>query len=242
VVFARTGRFSYEGARVFSAASARQKSDGEARATLEFALGGGDSSAVDRIVMGEAAGWGTAVDDRGRSARLTARVEEPDAAPRLLLRVDGLSREAASLRRLDWEVSAYPRAERVRFHIPWLKDEVPLRVDFGGGTATLRRFQLAQDNNTLWVAVRPPAGFRVAPFDQPNAVRARAVDIYGNPVNGGGIAESRQVSAGEEPEYRFFAPGLPRVPSRLMLDVLFVSGEPRPLRLHLAAVALPPGP
>jgi hypothetical protein len=68
------------------------------------------------------------------------------------------------------------------------------------------------------------------------------MDIYGNLVNQGGITSTVRTRTGEIPQFRFVAPGLKKTPSRLVLDVLCVAGEPRGLRFRFTGLTLlPPG-
>ncbi len=208
-----------------------------AEAEIVFRLGARAPTALDRVVRGPVAAAWRAVDTHGRaSGPVSARVEDGDDGPRLRLRVPGLAADVSGLARLEGALPAYAAGQRVRFHVPWLKDELPLSVDFGGGRATLTEFRLVENNSTLTVALTPPPGLRVAPAEQ-SPVQARALDIYGNLVNGGGIARTELARPGPSPSFTFHAPALQRTPSRLMLDVLFVAGEPAPL-----AVRVPPFP
>jgi hypothetical protein len=220
-----------------------EKREESAEAVLEFALGARDPEALDRVVAGGLAGAAgfRARDSQGRlAAPVTAQVVTTDDGPRLRVTIRGLSPGASGLSSLEGALLAFPQARRIRFHVPWLKDEAPLQVEVQGGVATLKRFQLVEGDSTLWVSVRPPEGFRVLPLAQPGAVTARALDIYGNLVNGGGITQAEQTGFNAEPEFRFFAPALRRTPSRLMLDVLCVAGEPRSLPFHFGNLPFPP--
>jgi hypothetical protein len=214
----------------------------EAEATLEFTLEARDAEALDRVVPGASSAEARyrVLDNRGQAAGpVRAELLRTEERPQVHIRVAGLSPRATGLSLLEGELLAYPRARRIRFHIPWLKDETPLRVEFGGGAATLKGFRLVGDDSTLTVAVRPPDGYRLAPLEQQGALIARALDIYGNLVNGGGIARIEQTGFDAEPEFQFFAPGLRRIPSRLMLDLLCVLGEPQPLRFRFRGLAFP---
>ena len=210
---------------------------------LEFSLFARERDALDRLdaQILAAAGDIRCVDDSGRaSMHGSARLLDTEDGPRLRLELDGLSPKAKSIVSLSGNLPLFPQAARIRFHIPWLKDEVPLSVEFGGGLATLERFQLVGADSTLWVKVKPPSGFRVAPLEHSGSVSAHAMDIDGNLVNGGGISRIEQTGAGAEPEFRFFAPALIRTPSRLMLDVLCVAGEPQSVPFRLAGIPFPP--
>ena len=215
-----------------------------AEATLEFNLTSPSAPAVEAVLRGPVSEAGKrfeAVDATGRTTRdITAEVVEIDETPVLRMVVRGLSPQASELRTLRGELSAFPQVRRVRFHVPWLKDEVPLSVDYQGGRATLDRFQLVEEDSTLWVTITAPDGFHVAPFELPGAVDARAVDIYGNLVNRGGITRTELVQSGTTPQYRFFAPGMKRTPSRLTLDVLCVAGEPRGVPFRATGITLLP--
>lgn len=210
--------------------------------TLEFGLGSKEPDALDCLVRGPLPARSfKAVDDRERAlgplkAEIITNAED---APRLRVTASEAPTGSVSLRSLEGALMAYPRGRRIRFHIPWLKDEIPLRVEYGGGVATLRRFQLVGSDTTLWVSVKPPEGFTLAPLEQPGAIVARAMDIYGNLVSGGAITETFQTATGPEPEFRFKAPGLRRTPSRLTLDVLCISGEPTAQPFRLANLQLP---
>jgi hypothetical protein len=215
--------------------------DARAEAVVEVSLRSRRPDALDRIVRGVLSSpvRVRVLDERRqRVPRVAARVVETDDGPLLRLVVSGLSPHASGLVRIEGALPVYPDARVIRFHVPWLKDEVPLSVEAGGGTATLNRFQLVEADSTLWVSIRPPEGFRVASPEQ-RAVQARAVDIYGNLVNGGGIADVEETAGGPAPEFRFFAPLLRRTPSRLMLDVLCVSGEPKPSPFVLGEIPFP---
>lgn len=233
--------FRLQQAAVTRSASFRPGPDGapaagsprdQSEATLEFRIGARDRALLDGLVPGLLEGRFQAVDDTGQSA-VSARGEVVSAGEQRLLRLRlvGLSARAAGLRLLAGEVRAYPRARRIRFHVPWLKDELPLSVQFDGGTATLRRFQLVESDSTLWISLRAPEGFRLA--SGPETLSASALDIDGNLVNGGAITRIEAERGGAEPEFRFFAPGLRRTPSRLMLDALFVAGDPEPVKFQL---------
>jgi hypothetical protein len=214
----------------------------DVEARLELRLSAASAPDVEAVLRGPNSPTARfrVVDDRGTEGRkVTAEVVEVDDEPLLRLTVTGLSPAATALRLVEGELTAYPQVRRVRFHIPWLKDEVPLSVDYQGARATLRRFQLIQEDSTLWVSVRPPEGFRVAPRSTPGAIAAQAVDHSGNLINRGGITEIEQTQSGAEPEFRLEAPGMRRTPDRLMLDVLCTSGEPRPLPFTLRDVPLP---
>jgi hypothetical protein len=209
-------------------------------AVLEFDLRSGQPDLLDGMVQGRLSGKFAARDDRGQSAsRVLAEVIPGEDIPALRLTVEGLTPNTRALSAVEGELSAFPDSRRIRFHVPWLKDEVPVSVEVYGGRATLKRFQLVGADSTLWVAVKPPEGFRPAPLDQPGSLTARAMDIDGNLVNGGGVTEVQQTATDPEPEFRFFAPGLRRTPSRLMLDMLFVAGAPRQLPFRLGPIALP---
>jgi hypothetical protein len=234
VVFQREAALLLDGR---SGGAGRREESAFAR--LDFDVSGRAPEARDRLAPGEAlaAARFRAADDVGRPAgAVTAAQVAEEEAPVLRVTVAGLSPSARGLAWVEGEVPAYPRARRIRFHVPWLKDEVPLRVEVQEGVATLRRFRLVEEDSTLWVSVRPPAGFRLAPLAQVGALSARAVDIYGNLVNGGAITRVEQTAAGEEPEFLFFAPGLRRTPSRLVLDILCVSGTPRPHRFRFGRI------
>lgn len=210
-------------------------------AVLEFRLGSRTPEALDGLVRGPLAESFTARDDLGKQPRVRSEIVEQDDAPVLRLTVEGLSPAARALRNVQGGLQAYPGARRIRFHVPWLKDEVPVRVDVHGGTATLRRFQLVGADSTLWISIRPPEGYRVADPSLPGALSARAVDIDGNLVNAGGVTRIERTREGAEPEFRFFAPALRRTPSRLMVDVLCVSGPPRRLPFQVPEIRLPRG-
>lgn len=197
-------------------------------------------AAVKRGVV-EAEGKLRAVDSLGKETRdIRAEVLEQEAGPLLRVTIHGLSTRATAIRMLEGALPLFPEARIVRFHVPWLKDETPLSAEAAGGAkATLRRFQLVEEDSTLWISVRPPVGLRVAPLELPGAVDARAMDIYGNLVNGGGITRIELARAGEEPEFRFFAPALRRTPSRLTLDVLCVSGPAQPIGFVIRDLQLP---
>jgi hypothetical protein len=223
-----------------SGASAKIVHEVEAR--LEFRLSSPSAPDVEAVLRGPGrpAARFRVVDDRGTESRnVTAEVLEIEDEPLLRLTVGGLSPQARTLRVVEGELTAYAQVRRVRFHVPWLKDEVPLSVDYQGARATLRRFQLIEDDSTLWVSVRPPDGFQVAPLAVLGAVSAQAVDLYGNLVNRGGITQIEQTQNGPEPEYRFQAPAMRRTPSRLVLDVLCTAGEPRAVPFTLRDVPLP---
>lgn len=185
-----------------------------------------------------------AVDERGRpvtqvSAEVILESPAEKAEPRLRVRLRGIASTVRALRSLEGSLVAYPQARRIRLHVPWIKEDLPLAVEYGGARATLRRFHLVGDESTLWVAILPPPGFRVAPLEREGTLSARAMDIYGNLVSGGAITETVQTRAGAEPEFRFYAPVLRRIPSRLMLDVVCVAGEPRPVPFKTGAISLP---
>lgn len=208
---------------------------------LEFRLSAPSAPDVEAVLRGEVhpAPRFRVLDDRGGESRnVLAEVVEVDDVPLLRLTVAGLSPDATALRLVEGELTAYPEVRRVRFHLPWNKDDVPSSVEYQGARATLQRFQLIEDDSTLWVSVRPPEGFAVALFATPGAVSARAVDLYGNLVNGGGITQIDQTRSGEEPEFRFQATSLRQTPSRLVLDVLCTSGQPRSLPFTLRNVPL----
>lgn len=212
-----------------------------ARLQLQPARGGRDALAF--LMPGDgspAAGW-AAVDDRGtRSREIQVSYREPPGeGPVLSITVRGLSPGAKTIRSLACAATGYPGARRVRFHVPWLKDDLPLAVEYADGRATLRRMHLAGEASTLWIAFQPPAGYRVAPPSREGAIRGAAMDIYGNLINGGGVTETTQTQAGSEPEYRFFAPELRRIPSRLQVDVLCVRGEMAQIPIRLRDVSLP---
>jgi hypothetical protein len=214
-----------------------------ARAEVDFDLGARGPEALDALLLGEAsraARW-TAHDQLGRGGSVVAEVARHEERPRLRLAVTGLRADARRLR-LTGELRAYPRARRIRFHLPWLKDEVPLTVEVDGGAATLRRFRLVGADSTLWVGIRPPAGFRVLGPDVAGGLAARAIDIDGNLVNAGGVAETQQTADGVEPEFRFHCPNLRRTPARLTVDVLCVAGEPAAVPVRPLEVLLPAGP
>ena len=211
--------------------------------TLEFALGSRVPEGLDRLLRGElrAASF-SAVDDRGRSlGPLQAELRQQEDGVRLFVTALQAPLGIRAIASLQGEMRAYPAARRVRFHIPWLKDEVPLSVEYQGAVATLKRFQLVGSDTTLWVTVQPPAGFRVAPLSQPGAIRAQAMDINGNLVNGGAIGSITQTATDPLAEFRLTAPALRRTPSRLVLDALCVSGEPDALPFRVERVPLPRG-
>lgn len=214
----------------------------EVEARLELRLSSASAPDVEAVLRGPGplAARFRVVDDRGTESRhVTTEVTEVDDEVILRLTVAGLSPQATALRTVEGALVAYPQVRRVRFHVPWLKDEVPLSVDYQGARATLRRFQLVEEDSTLWVSVRPPEGFRVAPLASVGAISAQAVDMYGNLINRGGITQVEQTQSGDEPEYRFQAPALRRTPHRLVLDVLCTAGEPRPVPFTLRNVPLP---
>jgi len=230
-----------EAALEFDAGGAPGRRTAAGRVELEFRFGARRPEALDGLVPGPSRGTWSARDDRGRAAtEIRADLRRDDDGTRLSVILEGLHPEARALVSLQGELPAYPRARRLRFHVPWLKDEVPLTVEVDGGAATLRRFRLVGADSTLWVSVRPPAGFSVAPQGTPGSLQGRAMDIDGNLVNAGGVAEIEQTAAGPEPEFRFHCPGLRRTPSRLMLDVLCVAGEPRGLPFRFTGLPLPP--
>lgn len=209
---------------------------------LEFELRPRREDGLDRIAAETAATRLKirALDEHGKSAgTAVGEVLLDDEGARLVVTLTGVSPRLRELSLVEGELRVYPQVRRLRFHIPWLKDELPQRIDVGGGAATLRRFQLVEADSTLWIAVRPPAGFRVAPLSRYESVVAEAVDQDGNLVNGGAITEISQTVEGAEPEFRFFAPGIRRTPSRLMLDVLCVSGEPQAVPFRFRGIALP---
>jgi hypothetical protein len=209
-------------------------------AVIDFDLRSAQPDLLDGMVRGRLSGKFAARDERGQAAsRVLAEVIPGEDKPVLRLTVEGLPADSHALSALEGELSAFTDSRRIRFHVPWLKDEVPVSVDVYGGRATLKRFQLVGADSTLWVAVKPPDGFRPAPLDEPGSLTARAMDIDGNLVNGGAITEIQQTATEPELEYRFFAPGLRRTPSRLMLDMLFVAGAPRQLPFRLGPIALP---
>lgn len=213
-----------------------------AAVTLELAITTPTPALLATVQRGPVAAEGfRVVDDLGKEAReVRVEVVEREDSPVLRVTARGLSTRAVALRAVEVALPLYPQARVVRFHVPWLKDETPLTTEAGGGAkATLRRFQLVEEDSTLWISIRPPDGLRVAPFEQPGAIDARAWDIYGNLVNGGAITRIELARAGEEPELRFFAPALRRTPSRLTLDVLCVSGSARPERFTLRHLPLP---
>jgi hypothetical protein len=222
------------------------RSEAETEVRLEFRLTAPSAPDVEAVLRGETppSAHLRVVDDRGRESRsVQVEVLEVDDEPLLRLTAAGLSPDATRLRLVEGELAAYPEVRRVRFHVPWSKDDVPLSVDYQGARATLQRFQLVEEDSTLWVSVRPPDGFRVAPFNSPGALSAQAVDMYGNLVNGGGITRMDQTRGSAEPEYRLEAPGLRRTPARLVLDVLCIAGQPRPVPFSLQNIPLPkPGP
>jgi len=209
---------------------------------LEIRLGARYPAALAKVRRGpiEAATGFRAIDNLGRSSRdLAAEVREGDEGPVLRIAARGLSPKATALRSLEGRLILFPAAKVVRFHVPWLKDELPLTAESTGAVATLRRFQLVEADSTLWISVRPPAGLRVAPFELPGTVEARAIDMYGNLVNNGGITRIEQVQAGAEPEFRFSAPDMRRTPARLTLDVLCVGGLPTPRPFAIRGLKLP---
>lgn len=178
-------------------------------------------------------------DNLGKSStEASAEVMDAEEGPVLRIAAHGLSGRATSLRTVAGNLPVYPEAKLVRFHIPWSKDDVPLTIEASGAAATLRRFQLVEEDSTLWVSVRPPAGLRVAPFDLPGSIEARAVDPYGNLVNNGGITRIEQVRDGAEPEYRLSAPALRRTPHRLTLDALCVGGGAAGKPFEIRALSL----
>lgn len=218
------------------------KPEAEAEVRLEFRLTAPSAPDVEAVLRGETppSAHLRVVDDRGReSRRVRVEVLEVEDEPLLRLTAEGLSPDATRLRLVEGELTAYPEVRRVRFHVPWSKDDVPLSVDYQGARATLQRFQLVEEDSTLWVSVRPPDGFRVAPFNSPGALSAQAVDMYGNLVNGGGITQIDQTRGTAEPEFRFEAPAMRRTPARLVLDVLCIAGQPRPVPFSLQNVPLP---
>ncbi len=219
-----------------------KRSEDATTLTLEFGLGSKEPDALDCLVRGPLPSRAfKALDDRGRPlGPLKAEIVTNDTeAPRLRVTASEAPTGSVALKSLEGALLAYPRGRRIRFHIPWLKDEVPLRVEYGGGVATLKRFQLVGSDATLWVSVKPPDGFALAPLEQPGAIVGRAMDIYGNLVNGGAIRETVQTATGPEPEFRFTAPAIKRQPSRLTLDVLCISGEPAPHPFRLTNLQLP---
>ncbi|MGV3722974.1 MAG: hypothetical protein ACO1SX_18910 [Actinomycetota bacterium] len=182
-------------------------------------------------------------DNLGKISRdTTAEIVDVDEGPVLRLTVRDLAPASTSLRSVEGSLTLFPQAKVVRFHVPWAKDDLPQETEATGAVATLRRFQLVEEDSTLWISVRPPTGLRVAPFDLPGSIEARAVDIYGNLVNNGGITQIEQVRYGAEPEYRFSAPGMRRTPNRLTLDVLCVAGAPVARPFTLRGVRLPVSP
>lgn len=218
----------------------RDERQASATAVLELELRSRTPEALDGVLRGVVPARFTVRDQQNRllpSAR--AEVVGDEELPVLRITAEGLPSSLRILSSVEGSLPVFAQARRIRFHVPWLKDEVPLSSEVYGGKATLKRFQLVGGDSTLWVTVQPPPGFRVAPLNQPGSLTARAMDIDGNLVNGGGITEIAQTGSGPEPEFRFLAPGLRRTPSRLMLDVLCVSGEPRPLPFRLGPVRLP---
>lgn len=217
----------------------------EAEARLELRLSSVSAPDVEAVLRGtgDSARRFRVVDDRGTESRkVTAEVVEVDDEPLLRLTVTGVSPAATALRVVEGELTAYPQVRRVRFHLPWQKDDVPLSVEYQGARATLRRFQLIEEDSTLWVSVKPPSGFRVAPPAMEGAIAAQAVDHSGNLINRGGITRIEQTQSGDEPEFRLLAPGMRSTPDRLMLDVLCTSGEPRAVPFTLRDVPLPKRP
>jgi hypothetical protein len=208
-------------------------------ATLEFLLVAPDPRTLDAIATDALKTRPFQVaDDTGAVSRAAATLTRDEAGAHLQVIAPHLSPRATRLVRVQGSFPRFPQSERVRFHVPWLKDEIPVRVEFGGAVATLQRFQLVGDDSTLWVRLTPPEGFRVA-GEGPDTIIARAMDIDGNLVNGGGITETELTERGANPVYRFFAPDMRRTPSRLMLDVLFVAGSPQWEPLRYGPVALP---
>jgi hypothetical protein len=210
-----------------------------ASAELEVELGSRKPEALDALPAGPLTGPLTARDNRGRAVAARGEIVIEDEKPVLRLRVEGLAPDARMLRSVQGQLRAYAGARRIRFHIPWLKDEVPLSVQFDGGTATLKRFQLVGADSTLWVSITPPEGYRVVGLRQPGALSARAMDIDGNLVNGGGITRIERTPAAGEAEFRFEAPDLRRTPSRLVVDVLCVAGGLRSLPFKLENITIP---
>lgn len=218
------------------------KREETAQVSLELAVRSRHPEALDRLLTGAPSRRTSirAADERGKaSSSGSSEVAVTPDGLQLRVTVNGVSPRATSLASLQGELFAVQKARRIRFHVPWLKDETPLRVEVDGGTATLKRFQLVGADSTLWISVRPPEGYHVAPFEQKGAVAANAVDIDGNFVNGGAITDTSQTLAGAEPEFRFFAPMVRRTPSRLMLDVLCVAGDTESIPFTLKGIRIP---
>lgn len=210
--------------------------------TLELTLASRSADALAAVVPGPIGGASRfrATDDRGVTCpAVSGEVVAAGETTRLRLRFAELSSQARMFRAVEGALIAYPQARRVRFHVPWTKEDLPLSVEYEGARATLRRFHLVGDESTLWIAVHPPEGMRVAELDRPGSLAARAMDIYGNLVSGGAITETVRTQDGAEPEFRFYAPVLRRIPSRLMLDVLCTAGEPRPVPFKTTPISLP---
>ena len=183
-----------------------------------------------------------ATDDQGGTHdAIVARLQHSIRGPSLQVLVAGLPPTTRRLRKLEGELLAYPRARRIRFHIPWLKDKLPLEARYGGGVATLTRFRLVEDDSWLWVRFRAPEGYRIPNLRAQPPFTARAYEVNGNLVNNGGIREIVQTKMGPEPEYRFYAPDMFRLPSRLQVDMTFVDGEPEPVAFEVGEIVLPAG-
>ncbi len=228
--------------------SGKPRANGEPAAsevTVELGLGSRDPDALAALTTGPLVGVRfRAADDRGQvlthvGAEVIQESSVDRVESRLRVKLRGPASPARTLRSLEGALLAYPKARRIRFHVPWSKEDLPVAVEYGEGRATLRRFHLVGDESTLWVALLPPAGFRVAPLEHPGTLTARAMDIYGNLVSGGAITETVQTQTGKEPEFRFYAPVLRRIPSRLMLDVVCVAGEPRAVPFRTGSIPLP---
>jgi hypothetical protein len=214
---------------------------GALQATLEFAASAREPGGLDRIALLPSEPIRVAaVDDAGRRlGGASAVLAVTEEGTQLVVRVGGLDPSARGLGRLEGSLPLYPAARRVRFHVPWLKDELPTSSEVDGARATLERMKLAGNDYTLWVRITPPPGLAMVDARR-GGLKARAVDIDGNFLNGGGIAETEVTAGGAEPQVRFFAPGLRRNPSRLMLDVVFASGEPAPAPFRFKAIRFAP--
>ncbi len=211
------------------------------RVNLWFRVTGTPPEAIDRLVerapqtLPSTAGSGTwtLIDSTGRRGTATHRIEREADGLFLVVQSESLAAGAIGLRELRGALTLYPDARRIRFHLPWDKDNLPATVQVEGGTATLRRFQLIESDATVWVGLGGPEGFRMA--EGPGAVSAVLADLYGNLVNGGGITDIQRVQASESAPaernapkalFRMQAPALRRTPSRLTVDVLFARGAP----------------
>jgi len=212
----------------------------EATARFRFALGARSGDELARYV--EPASRFRAVDDAGRRHdAITARMTHSLTGVFLEIVVAGQRPQTGALRQLKGGLRAYPRARRIRFHIPWLKDETPVQARYGGAVTTLTRFRLVGDDSTLWVRFRPPPGFAAPRLHGGLPFTARAYEVNGNLVNNGGITEIRQTRAGAEPEYRFYAPKMRRTPSRLQVEMSFVAGRPAVQAFSIGPLPLPAG-